>query len=133
MGIFDLITQVDNLIKDRAAAAVLQERVNLLRDQVEILMKENESLKQQLVELESYRQEAARQLERQRTSAEFVEHRGAFFKRSASGKFIDEAYCPTCAIPMSSLQDALPFRCSQCKRTVNFRGTDLKRIIAEIS
>jgi hypothetical protein len=64
---------------------------------------------------------------------EFVEHRGAIFKRKPNGGYFDDVLCRGCHNPMVSLMDEGPFRCQPCGISVNFNGHDLHRkILAEL-
>ncbi len=128
MGVIDTI---DKWITERGSASVLDKHLALVREQAQSLEKQvvelrsaNESLTARCAELE-------RALALKSQTEEFIEHRGAYFKRRANGEFHEAVYCPDCRGPMTSLQDALPYRC-KCGRGVDFTGGDLKSIMSEL-
>ena len=129
MGLLDAI---DKLIKERGSAAIMQERLNLLRDQAQALEKklaefqtENDALKKRVGELEA-------QIAVKTARDEFVECRGALFKKKATSGYHEAVYCPDCRSPMMSLDKELPFHCSPCKRSIGFTGYDLPEVMGEL-
>lgn len=119
------------LLGDVSVTAVQRERLALAKDRVEVLeqenvrvVKENDRLKRRNTELEAEIAEGAK-------SKEFVEHRGAMFKRKSGGGYHQAVYCPSCFLPMSSLQGVLPYHCS-CSVAVDFTGNDLKGVMLEL-
>lgn len=130
MGFLELF---DKLITEHGSSAIQKERVVLQREQFEILQHEYERLKADHQQLLIENQRLRDELKKKTIPSEFVEHRGALFRRLPNGTIQDEAYCPACKVPMSSLGRMLPFQCSECNRQVGFTGQDLQRIVAEIT
>ena len=129
MGLLDAI---DKLITERGSAAIMRERLDLVREQAQALEKrlaefqtENTALKKRVAELEA-------QVAAKTARDEFVECRGALFKRKPTGGYHNAVFCPDCRGPMMSLMDELPFNCHKCKRSVSFTGHDLQAVMKEL-
>lgn len=129
MGLLDAI---DKLITERGSAAVMRERADFIREQAQALEKkmtelqaENATLKKRVAELEA-------QVAAQTARDEFVECRGALFKRKPTGGYHNAVFCPDCHGPMMSLMDQVPFHCSRCRRSVGFTGHDLRQVLMEL-
>lgn len=133
--------QVANVLTDVVKVITtneLQERIiasidvlRSLEKKVQAVVQENGSLQERLADAVKRAQTAESKIAAQPAPNDFVEYRGALFKRR-DGKLDPDAYCPQCEIPMTSLMGDVPFRCSRCKTTVNFTGRDLNRFIHEI-
>jgi DNA-directed RNA polymerase subunit RPC12/RpoP len=67
-----------------------------------------------------------------KTAPEFVEHRGALFRRSASCRYRSSAYCPRCRGPMTSLMGTVPYRCRRCGVKVDFNGQQLQSVLKQL-
>lgn len=120
------------LLADIPTNAVLRERITLIREQAQALEKqvaqlqhENATLKMRVSDLESQASSTA-------AAGEFVECRGALFKRKPAGGYHLAVYCPRCRGPMMSLEDELPFHCGPCRVSVSFTGRDLSSVMAEL-
>lgn len=130
MGLMDMI---ERAINEHGSAAILRERILLIREQAQLteaenvrLREENQCLQRRVLELEA-------QVNARRQQDEYVECRGALFKRKPTGGFHEAVYCPQCRLPMSSLQDVIPFRCGNCKVSMNFTGRELQAVLQELS
>ena len=113
------------LIADIPTNAVLRLQAQTLEKQVSDLQQENASLKKRLADLQA-------QIASKAALDEFVECRGAFFKRKPTGGYHNAVFCPDCRGPMMSLMDELPFGCHKCKRSVSFTGHDLPAVMREL-
>jgi hypothetical protein len=127
-----LLDAINKLITERGSAAVMDKHLAFVRDQAIALEKqvlqlqeENTTLKQRVAKLEH---EAASRAAEQ----EFVECRGALFKRKTGGGYHYAVYCPRCRMPMMSLMDELPFNCGACRSGVNFTGHELSAVMREL-
>ena len=123
---------LEKLINEHGSSTILKERLELINDKYEILEnklanadKENELLKEQLATLKQ-------KLTSQKKELEFIEYKGAKFKRMPSGAFEESPYCLKCDGGMFSLGGSLPFVCGSCGSTANFKGTQLKSVINEV-
>jgi len=130
MGI--LLDKFDKFLVEHGSAAVRADHIAFLREQlqaaekqIEKLEKENEGLKEQLAVLQ--------QQVPQRTEGEFVEHRGALFKRKASGGFHLAVYCPNDRSSTASVDEDIPYLCSRCHWMSSFSRSELKSVMTELS
>lgn len=129
MGLLDLI---EKAINEHGSAAIMKERLELIREQVQAREKqianledENTALRRRVAQLEG-------QLVAKTALEEFVECRGALFKRKAGGGFHQAVFCPRCRGPMMSLMDETPFHCGPCKVSVSFAGHQLREVMREL-
>ena len=109
------------LIADIPTNAVLRLRAQALEKKVGELEAENAKLVKRVADLE-------RQVLSSASHTEFVEHRGALFKRKQGGGYSDQPYCFVCKKPMSSHLDMLPFICF-CGYSVGFSDADLRDVM----
>jgi hypothetical protein len=105
----------------------------LIREQAQLTEAENARLRDENQRLQRRVLELEAQVNARRQLDEFVECRGALFKRKPTGGFQEAVYCPRCRGPMMSLQSAVPFRCAPCKVSVNFTGRELQAVMQELS
>lgn len=103
-----------------------------LRIVAQALEKQIAELQQKCARLESELGSVKQQPATQRKSAEFVEHRGAFFKRRPDGGYDDDVLCRGCRQPMVSFCNMHPYSCEPCGITVNFDGSQLHTIMMEL-
>src|SRR5687767_554652 len=104
-----LTDAIERLITEHGSAAILRERLLFLGEQAKTLEKENVDLKKRVTELEKLTGSLASQLQSKTKEAEFIEHRGAYFKRKPDGSYHRAVYCPICRNPTGSLMDQLPY------------------------
>ncbi|MEJ1396383.1 MAG: hypothetical protein RPU52_02480 [Candidatus Sedimenticola sp. (ex Thyasira tokunagai)] len=133
----DLISTLGSLVASLGnvqSADVLRERVALISDQLELLKQRVIDLEEEntgfMKENDKLKQEIARQL----VSEEYVEHRGALFKRKPSGGYAETPVCPVCRRSMWCFQKSLPYECSDdaCRHPADFTGRDLPGILAAL-
>ena len=110
---------------------VLRERLALMASQAEGLEKEKARLEARVTQLESQLEAALQQLASAREAEDFVEHRGALFKRSG-GAYAKAVYCPRCKISVASMESVLPYHCGRCHWMADFTGSELDRVMAEL-
>ena len=113
------------LIADIPTNATLCLKAQALEKQVAELQQENAGLKKRVADLQA-------QVVSKTMLDEFVECRGALFKRKPTGGYHNAVFCPDCRGPMMSLMDELPFNCHKCKRAVGFTGHDLREVMKEL-
>jgi tRNA(Ile2) C34 agmatinyltransferase TiaS len=63
---------------------------------------------------------------------DYLEYRGALFKRNVLGGFHLEVFCPNCRERMKSPQNELNFHCSGCGSWVNIKGHELPEIMDKL-
>ena len=110
---------------------VLRERLTLAVERGERLEKEKESLERRATQLEEQLREAQDQLLAARKAEEFVEHRGALFKRKG-GAYVEAVYCPRCKVSVGSMESVTPYYCDACTWMADFTGRDLAGIMRSL-
>ena len=104
----------------------------VLRLQAQALEKKVAELEQKCAGLESQVSSLQSELAAKTIPAEFVEHRGALFKRRPNGGYYDDVLCRRCKQPMVSFVGEHPVMCNPCGVTVNFAGCDLPMMMLEL-
>lgn len=127
-----LLELLNRLIVEHGSSQILREHLSLLKTQAESLMKEKAALQDENARLNQRVAELQKQLLAQSRADEFVEERGALFKRKSNGGYHEAVFCPGCHGPMSSTQQMLNFRCGKCGVIVNFNGNRLAAILKEL-
>ena len=129
MGI--LLDKFDKFIVEHGSAIVRGDHIALLREQLQIaekqiakLEKENGDLKTELAATEA-------RLNAKTIPEEFVEYRGALFKRNASGGYHLTVYCPNCRRVATTIDEHFPYSCN-CGWAVEFTPHDLDGILKQL-
>lgn len=130
MGLGELI---QTLINEHGSSAILRERLLLLQDRVKALEDEMLAAKAKIRQLTEKNVQLEQDLAAVRTPDEFVEHRGALFKRKGSGGYHQAVFCPDCRGAMFAVDPEMPFYCQKCHRGAPFTGNDLPAILRELS
>lgn len=125
------IALLEKLITEHGSSSILRDRLIQIREDLTRVEQEKDRLQAECQQLKQQVKDLQKELEAKAVPDEYTEHRGVLFRR-VSGSIQDEAYCPECKIPMTSLMGATPLRCSKCRRTASFTGNDIRRIISEI-
>ena len=123
---------IEKVINEHGSSTILKERLAAIKDELSKVIAERDDYKNQLSELKAEVYDLRKKVEHQSRKDEFTEHRGALFKKKASGSYQDAVYCPICHGAMSSLEKVLPYNCSRDGQTVDFKGTDLPKILREL-
>jgi hypothetical protein len=63
---------------------------------------------------------------------EFVEYKGAAFKRKATGGYVDAVYCPECKVSTSAGFAEFPFTCHKCSWASGFVGSAMPGLLREL-
>jgi hypothetical protein len=125
MNLFDAF---DRLITEHGSATIMRERLTLIRDQMQALEKKVADLQTENAALVERNGELERQVLASARSEEFVEHRGALFKRRPGGGYSEQPYCFVCRKPMSSHVGIGNYHC-MCGYTADFTGDDLPTVM----
>lgn len=130
MGTIDTIR---GILKDLITADMLREKVVLLEKEINTIMDRNAYLEKETANLirknENFKNELA---ELQRLQHEFIEYKGAYFKRLPGGNGYSEGvYCVHCQSPMWA-QDLFHYECSRCGHIANFSKNELPKILEEL-
>jgi hypothetical protein len=120
-----------NILAGIPVNSVLRERVELLKDLYVAKEKEVEDLKQELAQVKKDHKEALKQLADQSKTEQFVEHRGAYFKKNADGEFEKTVYCPKCK--QSTFYRMNMFNCTACHWHSPFNESELSSIISKLN
>lgn len=124
--ILDLLANIPTVTVLRERIALIREQAQILEKQMEACQKENARLKEEIAHLH-------KDLSTYRKAEEFVEHRGALFKRKSGGGYHLVVYCPLCHSSTSALEPGIQFACTdRCGWIANFKGMDLDGIIKEL-
>ena len=102
------------------------------KDRVAILERELTQLRRELSTMRQMISELEKKVAAGRSENDFVEYRGALFKRDSSGGFFEEVYCPACHELMKSPQNELNFNCRNCQTWVNIKGHELPEIMIKL-
>jgi len=111
-----------------ATNSVLKERISLFMEEAQRMEKENERLQKRTSELEEQLRAALQKLASSRQADEFIEHRGAMFKRTGNG-YVEAVYCPVCKVSVGSLE-GIPYYCQRCHWMADFTGDDLGMVMS---
>lgn len=128
----NLIKELQKLINEHGCSSILRERLLLFKDQIADLEKERSDLKKALSNASETIAQLTRQLEAKTITEQFVEHRGALFKRKLSGGYDPSVYCPSCKSPLGCMDKSMPFYCGRCDIMLNFHGHELPSILEEL-
>lgn len=135
----ELVSTLGNLIAALGtvkSAAVLEQHVAFLRTQLEFVKERVVELEEENAELIRHNAEMQEQLARQTESAQFIEHRGALFKRLAGegNGYGETPYCPVCHRSMWSFEVMFPYECSNqsCGHKTDFTSGELKQVLSEL-
>jgi hypothetical protein len=64
---------------------------------------------------------------------QFVDYRGAKFRRLPDGTFEHQVYCPKCRNPMATPAEVfLPYRCAPCHYLSPLKGFSFPAIVEEV-
>jgi exonuclease VII small subunit len=126
MGLLDLI---EKAINEHASAEIMGQRLALFREHADTMQKRVTALEQENAALKHRISEYERDLASKTALEEFVEHRGALFKRKPSGGYQLAAYCPSCRVSMGGAHPRVPFHCGRCHNSTNFNVSELNSII----
>lgn len=127
-----ILHEIERLITEHGSATILRERLLLLKDEIRKIEKENTDLKAALSTCEKETAQLRRQLSDRTIQEQFIEYNGMLFKRKPSGGYHRAVYCPSCRLPMGSLEDWMPLDCANCKIVASVSNHDLPRILKEI-
>lgn len=103
--------------------AALRNKLQRVKDRVEALEQENARLLKRLCERKH-------QHAQQESAAQFVEARGALFKRLAWGGYEETISCPVCHRTMWCFHNAFLYECSDpsCGHKADFSGAELNAV-----
>ena len=129
-------TSIWNTIDSFRTSGVQAERIALLKDQLEALAKRVVELEAENAKLQTENAKITEELSRHRVAAEFVEYRGALFRREEPGLYGKDPICPKChalTAPPAIRRFGALYQCTDrtCGRRAAFGPGDLPSVIAE--
>jgi len=128
-----LCADIERLITEHGSAAILRERLALLADQAKAQEKLLADSQRRVTELEQENSQLQQKLAATERAEEFVEHRGALFKRKPDGSYHHAVYCPLCHKPTGSLIDEMVYSCTEsCGWVGTFTPRDLPKVMSEL-
>ena len=128
-----LLENIQSLINEHGSSAILRERLLLLKEQMEKLVNEVADLNKKLADSQAEIVELQKQLSEKTVPEDYVEYKGALFKRKLSGGYNEAVFCPHCKVPLGSVRNVLNYYCPRCSIRLNFTGEDLPSILKELS
>jgi hypothetical protein len=99
---------------------------------MEALMDKVKDLESKNAALEKENSKLTAQLKAKTSLEQFVEHRGAFFKRKPEGGYHLAVYCPICRHSADSPEGVLPYCCTRDNWFAEFDRRGLEKIIKEL-
>jgi len=132
MSLLPIIDALDALITKGAPLCDVKAAIARLRDQLEAFEKEVKELQEQKAGLEEEADNFYTQIETNPGKEQFVEHRGALFKRKPEGGYHLAVYCPRCHGSAGSF-GGLPYECGKCKWFADFEKSDLANVMLELT
>ena len=129
-----ILGEIERLINEHGSSTILKEHLALLNTKLALLKEHIEKLEKENASVIKENTDLKQQLTRQDERANFVEARGALFKRIPGGGYIETPHCPYCHRAMTCLRRALPFECSNksCNHVANFKGIELWSVLAKL-
>lgn len=130
MGI-PILSEFEKLINEHGSAVILKEHLalfqskfGLLKDEFSNLEKKNSELKARVAELEA-------QLSSTLKAEEYVEERGALFKRRPDGGYHNAVYCPRCHSSAFPFPPGENYNC-QCGWSSSFTEVEINEVMSEL-
>jgi len=134
----ELLTKLSSTITEIASElptnSALRERISFVNDQLNDLKERIKNLEKENTQIKKENTELHKKIKEQSIFfEEFVEHRGALFKRKLGSGYHLAVYCPICKIPAGSFRHNVPFVCAKCNWFSTFTGAELENIINELN
>lgn len=133
-NIFGFVKKLATGITDTMTADVLRERINLIRDQLDIINTAHEAAQKELTDYKAKCNALENEIARYRESEQFVIKKGAAFKKDASGRYSDVPLCPRCHNPISgSGMLGIPMQCIPCRHVTSLHNSNVDSVVAELN
>jgi hypothetical protein len=130
MGLF---ADIQALINEHGSATIMKERLALMADKAKVLEEQIVQLQRKVAALEEDKRNLNSKLSAASRAEEFVEHRGALFKRKPEGGYHLAVYCPICHKPTGALDSDFTYGCTErCGWVGTFTPRDLEKIMKEL-
>lgn len=132
LDISKLTSPIEKLIIEHGSAAVRQDIISLVKEQLGIANQKISELEKSNAELSQKVNDLEKTLAAAVVPKDFIEHRGVLFRRVNGSISLTDVYCPTCKIVMFSIGGGLPFMCSKCKFQAGFNGMQLSEVVSSM-
>jgi len=130
--LLELIERIEALVSNCVDPAQIKPHLASLSEHIEGLEQEIKDLKSKNAGLEGEASNFYADVETNPGKEDFVEHRGAFFKRKPEGGYHLAVYCPRCHESTGSLHEEMPCVCSACDWYSGFSSGQLASILKEL-
>ncbi|MDI6808280.1 MAG: hypothetical protein QME66_04765 [Candidatus Eisenbacteria bacterium] len=128
-----ILSDIRAILKEIPLSDILREKLTITERSITQLEKENIDLKNKNAEMSKEVGKLQEELATLRaTKDNFVEERGALFKRKPSGGYHEAVFCPGCRSPLSSLGGDFPYICHKCSIQLDFSLKDLPAILKSL-
>ena len=127
-----MIGKLADLIAELPVSAALKVRLSILQERAAVLEQSIETLEKENAEIKEERAKLIAENLRMKKLEDFVEHRGAFFKRGAGGIYHLSVYCPRCMASAGASSSGKPFFCIPCHWFSNFNVRDLAVVMSTL-
>jgi len=128
-----IISDIREILREIPLSDILREKLSIAERSIEQLEKENIDLKNQYRTVLDKINELEKELSAFRSRKDdFIEERGALFKRRPEGGYHEAVFCPKCRMPMVSVGQMLPYTCGRCNISVDFTRRDFRRIFNQL-
>ena len=128
------VSDILSKLADIPTNAVLRERLAFAAEQAKALEKKVEQLESENTALKKENSRLKAELSAKAREEQFVEHRGALFKRKPDGTYHEAVYCPLCQKPTGSLIDEMVYSCTEsCGWVGTFTPRQLQKVMAELN
>ena len=127
-----IFSAIDELITEHGSAKILRERLLQIREEGELLLKENVNLKQELSSAKAEIAELIAKVKAYATAEEFVPYGMALFKRKGKGTYADSVFCPRCSHILSTSTMTRCYKCIPCNHTSEIEQGKIPAAIAEL-
>lgn len=127
----DIKNIVSDILQGIPVNAVLRERIELAAERLKAAEEKNVELQKKVTALEKDNRKLKNQVSEKAKLNEFIEHRGALFKRKGANGYHNAVFCRKCKGTMISLEGVLPYSCD-CGACVDFTGNQLASVMGEL-
>ena len=122
------LQELTDIIRSLAPDDINRQRLILLRRQVQLIIEENNLLRQRVNTLTD--QDLC--TEDGQFAGSFVEYSGAFFQKTAEGSYVPSVYCPNCQSQTVSPSRYCPYYCTNCGWVASFTRVALDNIMEQL-
>lgn len=134
-SIVDALRTLASGVANIQTTGVIRERLELLKSQLLLAQDEMEKLRSENSRLMQYVEELKREKAARAVAEQYTPHRGALFRRDASGAWEPVAHCPVCMVSVAAFPHGDPdgvLHCGRCGWAAPFSPGDLPAVLAQL-